>query len=265
MSDMKPRFGDIIENGWASEDNPTRRGFFVREGRRTGRMNAGRYFEATDGAGKFWELPIDRDHKVTIVARAHPHPDVSPDHIPDAGKMVVSSDVSQLVEALEPFARLYNQIIADAGPEWFADEGQVMRAALAYPVANNAVVWRHFRLAAEALAALSTPQEAADLDSIAEAFRKGAMYALGRKAWDDADDFFSLCGNDYAKGNALPSKPVASIPANERSDGERAGMEAAMGKKFCDACMAFPTHGYCNLAGCPMPRPSHTPSKDSAP
>lgn len=88
MSDLKPRFGDIIENGWASEDNPTRRGFFVREGRRTGRMNAGRYFEATDGAGKFWELPIDRDHKVTIAARAHPHPDVSPDHIPDAGKMV---------------------------------------------------------------------------------------------------------------------------------------------------------------------------------
>jgi hypothetical protein len=58
-----------------------------------------------------------------------------------------------LVEALEPFARLYNQIIADHGVEWFAEEGQVMRASLAYPVALSAVVWRHFRLAAEALAA----------------------------------------------------------------------------------------------------------------
>lgn len=65
---MKPRFGDIIENGWASADNPTRVGYFVREGRRTGRMNAGRYFEVTDGAGKFWELPLGRDHKITVRA-----------------------------------------------------------------------------------------------------------------------------------------------------------------------------------------------------
>lgn len=62
----KPRFGDIIENGWASEANHTHVGFFVREGRRTGRMNAGRYFEVTDGAGRFWELPVDRDHKITV-------------------------------------------------------------------------------------------------------------------------------------------------------------------------------------------------------
>lgn len=62
----RPRFGDIIENGWASEDNPTRAGFFVREGRRTGRMNAGRYYEVTDGAGKFWELPSFGDHKIIV-------------------------------------------------------------------------------------------------------------------------------------------------------------------------------------------------------
>lgn len=24
--------------------------------------------------------------------------------------------------------------------------------------------------------------------------------------------------------------------------------------KFCNACMAIPKHGYCNLSGCPMPR-----------
>lgn len=63
---LKPRFGDIIENGWASLENPTRCGYFVREGRRTGKMNAGRYFEVTDGRGKFWELPLGRDHKISV-------------------------------------------------------------------------------------------------------------------------------------------------------------------------------------------------------
>jgi len=62
----KPRFGDIVENGWASVDNPTRTGFFVRQGCRTGRMNAGPYVEVTDGHGKFWELPMDKGHRVTF-------------------------------------------------------------------------------------------------------------------------------------------------------------------------------------------------------
>jgi hypothetical protein len=65
-AELKPCFGDIIENGWASENNPTRVGYFVREGRRTGRLNPGRYFEVTDGKGKFWNLPLDSDHKITV-------------------------------------------------------------------------------------------------------------------------------------------------------------------------------------------------------
>ena len=64
-----PKFGDAVENGWASEANPTRVGLFVREGFRTGKMNRGRYFEVTDGNGKFWELPLDRDHKITVRRR----------------------------------------------------------------------------------------------------------------------------------------------------------------------------------------------------
>ena len=68
MTLLHAQFGDIIENGWASDDNPTRTGFFVREGRRTGKMNPGHYFEVTDGAGKFWELPVDKDHKITVYA-----------------------------------------------------------------------------------------------------------------------------------------------------------------------------------------------------
>lgn len=61
----QPHFGDLVENGWASEENPTRRGFFVRAGRRAGKMNAGPYWEITDGKGKFWECPLSKDHKLT--------------------------------------------------------------------------------------------------------------------------------------------------------------------------------------------------------
>lgn len=51
---MKFQFGDVIENAAASSDNPTGRGFFVREFTRTGRMNPGTFVELTDGKGKFW-------------------------------------------------------------------------------------------------------------------------------------------------------------------------------------------------------------------
>lgn len=65
--DLKtPAFGDIVENGWASEDNPTRRGYFVRAFRRTGRMNAGLKWEITDGKGKFWELMPLGDHRISV-------------------------------------------------------------------------------------------------------------------------------------------------------------------------------------------------------
>lgn len=51
-----PRFGDVVENDYASPDNPTRRGYFVREFKRTGKLNPGLTWEVTDGDGKFWEL-----------------------------------------------------------------------------------------------------------------------------------------------------------------------------------------------------------------
>jgi hypothetical protein len=60
------RFGDIIENGWASLTNPTRQGFFVREFHRSGKMNPGRTWEVTDGNGLFWELKPTGDHKITV-------------------------------------------------------------------------------------------------------------------------------------------------------------------------------------------------------
>ena len=61
IAKAKPKFGDPVENGWASEDNPTRRGFFVREIRNGARKT----WEITDGKGKFWRCPLDPDHKLT--------------------------------------------------------------------------------------------------------------------------------------------------------------------------------------------------------
>ncbi len=67
MSDaIKPKFLDLIENGWASEDNPHRVGIFIRRGVRTGRMNRGPYFVLTDGKGAFWEVS-GRSEKLRVV------------------------------------------------------------------------------------------------------------------------------------------------------------------------------------------------------
>jgi hypothetical protein len=66
-----PSFGDTVENGWASEDNPTRQGFFVREFKRIGRLNPGRTWEITDGRGKFWEINphyIAEDDRLKVTA-----------------------------------------------------------------------------------------------------------------------------------------------------------------------------------------------------
>ena len=51
-----PKFGDRIKNPWASDDNPTKVGIFVRQFRRTGKLNPGTIWEFTDGNGKFWEI-----------------------------------------------------------------------------------------------------------------------------------------------------------------------------------------------------------------
>lgn len=63
---MTPKFGDLIENGYASEDNPTRRGYFVRAFRRTGKLNAGLTWEVTDRKGKFWTLPVHGNDRLIV-------------------------------------------------------------------------------------------------------------------------------------------------------------------------------------------------------
>lgn len=66
-----PEFGDIVENGWASEENPTRKGYFVRSFKRIGRMNPGLTWEVTDRAGRFWEVqPRIIGDRLTVTPQA---------------------------------------------------------------------------------------------------------------------------------------------------------------------------------------------------
>lgn len=58
------------------------------------------------------------------------------------------------------------------------------------------------------------PQE---VTAVAEGFRKGAMAALGCAHWDDADDFFTMVGIDYAQGKPFP--PTMPKPRQEVTAG----------------------------------------------
>jgi hypothetical protein len=51
-----PKFGDLVENTFASANNPHRIGRFVRVIRRRGRLNPGTWWQMTDGRGDFWEV-----------------------------------------------------------------------------------------------------------------------------------------------------------------------------------------------------------------
>lgn len=64
------RFGDVIENGWASVLNPQRYGYFVGRGARTGRLNNGPWIRLTDGNSNFWEHMTNGEHKLRRIARA---------------------------------------------------------------------------------------------------------------------------------------------------------------------------------------------------
>lgn len=55
----KFNFGDLIENHYASADNPRRRGIFVKK-------NSKGHFEMTDGRGSFWLSASDNEKLVKI-------------------------------------------------------------------------------------------------------------------------------------------------------------------------------------------------------
>jgi hypothetical protein len=66
VTDLKPAFLDLVENGWASDTNPTRVGIFIRRLKRTGRLNPGWTLVLTDGEGKFWEVSA-RSERLRVV------------------------------------------------------------------------------------------------------------------------------------------------------------------------------------------------------
>jgi hypothetical protein len=53
------KFGDIIENGWASEKNPNKFGIVVKA--------RGHSINCTDGEGRFWDLVFDAGTKIKIL------------------------------------------------------------------------------------------------------------------------------------------------------------------------------------------------------
>lgn len=57
--DTSFKFGDIVENYWASENNPNRTGIVVRVDPKS--------LYLTDGKGRFWNLVRDKDSKSKIV------------------------------------------------------------------------------------------------------------------------------------------------------------------------------------------------------
>ncbi len=60
-------FGDIIENGWASNDNPTKRGVFIRYIHRSGKLNPGKHAVIRFDSGGLGEFRIDMEAKLTKI------------------------------------------------------------------------------------------------------------------------------------------------------------------------------------------------------
>ncbi|MEB6549108.1 hypothetical protein MXL46_08360 [Heyndrickxia sporothermodurans] len=62
------KFGDIIENGWASKDNPSSKSIFIRHKKKT--------IEVTDGKGKFWEIYHDSENRNTCIGSIFENPEL---------------------------------------------------------------------------------------------------------------------------------------------------------------------------------------------
>lgn len=52
-------FGDAVTNIAASDDNPIKHGWFIRRGRRSGRVNAGSFVEYATADGRLHQTPPD--------------------------------------------------------------------------------------------------------------------------------------------------------------------------------------------------------------
>ena len=62
MNQLNPKFGDRVENLWASDGNPHRTGIFVKKIIVQGKPA----WEITDGKGEFWKTFADKESKLKI-------------------------------------------------------------------------------------------------------------------------------------------------------------------------------------------------------
>lgn len=95
MAKARFKFGDIIENGWAGDGNPRKRGVFLWTFNRPGRLNAGKHVKLLHNDGKCGELSIADDDKLSVVGTifdAH-----------EAEIVALQERVRRLEEALKPF------------------------------------------------------------------------------------------------------------------------------------------------------------------
>jgi hypothetical protein len=66
MKTKKLRFGDLIENGYASKNNPHRTGIFVKYYYRHGKVNPGKTNVLTNGSGDFWEMSACEEQQIKL-------------------------------------------------------------------------------------------------------------------------------------------------------------------------------------------------------
>ncbi|TQX91262.1 hypothetical protein EQW76_00535 [Rhizobium sp. rho-13.1] len=71
------KFGDIVENAYASDSNPTKRGVYIRDGYRPrGQINAGKFYEFRSENGKFWQFMASSDGLTKIGSIFEPSRDL---------------------------------------------------------------------------------------------------------------------------------------------------------------------------------------------
>ena len=137
MSDRSARieaaFGAWFRNTMASEDNPTRDGMFVRVVRiPRGQINAGTWWEMTDGKGEFWKTNPDN-----AAALATPEAPAQGWRCIDCGADVTLRFCDACRERVAASIRKDEKAAREVlgtptpAPDADADEGEVERVALA--------------------------------------------------------------------------------------------------------------------------------------
>lgn len=127
-----PKFGDKMRNPWASEQNPTRDGYFVRKKHVTGNFNAGLWYEMTDGDGKFWECQGDTMMFIDHLQAALSQPAAQSAQVPEGWKLVPLKPNQAMCQAGQEKARewprfplriapIYQAMLNDAPqPDYFS-------------------------------------------------------------------------------------------------------------------------------------------------